>query len=134
MLVGMMTILDLKCRAQISLGCTDPYDAREHGATHTTDGFTPTVPAVGREVCIQTFVGYGSPETVCATTGSDGITSDIRISRRAPRVQHGTNWRGYVDGVFTVSGAYLCRHERPRGIFRLNLGGISEDHGPCDFN
>jgi hypothetical protein len=53
----------------------------------------------------NTVLGFGSPETVCATTGSDGITPVIRISRRAPRVHQSTNWRGYVDGVLAVSGA-----------------------------
>ena len=126
--------VDLKCRVQFSLSCTDPYDIKENGATLTTDGFTPTVPAVGREVCLQTFVGYGSPETVCATTGSDEITPVIRISRRYPPVHHSTNWKRYVDGVFSGSGAYLCKPPHDPDLFRLSIGGVSEDHGPCDFN
>jgi hypothetical protein len=129
--------VDLKCRVRVGLSCTDPYDVRENGAKYF-DGYTPVNPAVGREVCIQTFWLRTQDEFVCATTGSDGITPDIRISRRYPPVHHGppqrSNWKGYVGGNHQVTGAYLCRHERPLGIFHLSLGGVGEDNGPCDFN
>ena len=63
---------------------------------------TPLNPAVGVNVCVKTT--RGGSETVCKTTGSDGITAVFKIGRQG--VNH--QWKGYIEGVHQVSGAVLC--------------------------